>query len=59
MQQENWPKHLDWMVSTLEGFDRTFRPRLGRTGALAKDLKQQVKLLRRDYKEIAEVLRGV
>ena len=25
----------------------------------AEDLKQQVKLLRRDYKEIAEVLRGV
>ena len=27
-QQEDWPKHLDWMVSTLEGFDRTFRRRL-------------------------------
>ena len=30
-----------------------------RTEALAEDLKQQVELLRRDYKEIAEVLRGV
>ena len=28
MQQENWPSQLDWMVSTLEGFDKTFRPRV-------------------------------
>ena len=28
MQQEDWPNQLDWMVSTLEGFDKTFRPRL-------------------------------
>ena len=28
MQQENWPSQIDWMVSTLESFDRTFRPRL-------------------------------
>ena len=28
MQQEDWPSQLDWMVSTLEGFDTTFRPRL-------------------------------
>ena len=27
-QQENWPNQIDWMVSTLEGFDRTFGPRL-------------------------------
>ena len=33
--------------------------RLGRTEKLAEDLKKQVKLLRRDYKEIAEVLHGV
>ena len=28
MQQEDWPNQLDWMVLTLEGFDKTFRPRL-------------------------------
>ena len=27
-QQGDWPNQIDWMVSTLEGFDRTFRPRL-------------------------------
>ena len=34
-------------------------PRRQRTEALAGDLKEQVAGLRRDYKEIAEVLRGV
>ena len=29
------------------------------TESNGEDLKQQVELLRRDYKEIAEVLRGV
>ena len=28
MQQEDWPNQIDWMVSTLEGFDKTFRPRV-------------------------------
>ena len=28
MQQEDWPNQIDWMVSSLEGFDKTFRPRL-------------------------------
>ena len=28
MQQEDWPSQLDWMVSALEGFDKTLRPRL-------------------------------
>ena len=28
MQQEDWPNQFDWMVSTLEGFDKTFRARL-------------------------------
>ena len=32
---------------------------LGRTEAAAKDLKQQVEILAANYKEIAEVLRGV
>ena len=34
-------------------------PQLGRTEASAKDLKQQVEILAANYKEIAEVLRGV
>lgn len=25
MQQEDWPSQIEWMVSTLEGFDKTFR----------------------------------
>ena len=28
MNQEDWPNQLDWMVSTLEAFDKTFRPRI-------------------------------
>ena len=28
MQQEDWPNQLDWMVSTLESFDKTFKSRL-------------------------------
>ena len=28
MQQEDWPNQIDWMVSTLEGFHKTFRPRV-------------------------------
>ena len=28
MQQKDWPNQLDWMVSTLESFDKTFRLRL-------------------------------
>ena len=28
MQQADWPNQLDWMVSTLEGFDKTCRPPL-------------------------------
>ena len=43
----------------LEESVKDLKPQLGRTEALAEDLKQQVKLLRRDYKEIAGVLRGV
>ena len=38
---------------------KDLQPQLGRTEALADELEKQVKLLRRDYKEIAEVLRGV
>ena len=43
----------------LEEAVKDLQPQLGRPEALAEDLKQQVKLLRRDYREIAEVLRGV
>ena len=28
MKEEEWRDQLDWMVSTLEGFDKTFRPRV-------------------------------
>ncbi len=28
MQRENWPSQIEWMVSKLEVFDRTFRPPL-------------------------------
>ena len=38
---------------------KDLKPQLGRTEALAKDLKQQVEILAANYKEIAEVLRGV
>ena len=48
---ENAAKLLNLTVS--------LQPQLGRTEKLAEDLKQQVKRLAADYKEIAEVLRGV
>ena len=38
---------------------RHLKPQLGQTEALAEDLKRQVKRLAADYKQIAEVLRGV
>ena len=50
---------LQEQVQRLEESVKDLKPQLGRTEALAEDLKQQVKLLRRDYKEIAGVLRGV
>ena len=28
MNQEDWSNQINWMVSTLEAFDRTFRPRI-------------------------------
>ena len=43
----------------LEESVKDLKPQLGRTGALAEDLKQQVESLRADYREIAKVLRGV
>ena len=50
---------LQKQVQRLEEAVKDLKPQLGRTEALAEDLKQQVELLRRDYKEIAGVLRGV
>ena len=46
-------------VQRLEESVKDLQPQLGRTEASAKDLKQQVELLRRDYREIAGVLRRV
>ena len=46
-------------VQRLEEAVKDLKPQLGQTEALAEDLKQQVKRLAADYKEIAEVLRGV
>ena len=28
LQETDWPTQLDWMASTLERFDKTFRPRV-------------------------------
>ena len=50
---------LQEQVQRLEEAVKDLKPQLGRSEALAEDLKQQVELLRRDYKEIAGVLRGV
>ena len=59
-QQAEWVGELQEQVQRLEESVKELQPQLGRTEALAEDLKQQVKLLRRDYKEIAEVFaRGV
>ena len=46
-------------MQLLEEAVKDLKPQLGRTRALAEDLKQQVELLRADYREIAKALRGV
>ncbi len=58
-QQAEWVGEVQEQEQRLEGSVKDLKPQLGRTEALARDLKQQVAGLRRDYKEIAEVLRGV
>ena len=58
-QQAEWVGELQEQVQRLEESVKDLKPQLGRTEALAGDLKEQVAGLRRDYKEIAEVLRGV
>ena len=50
---------LQKQVQRLEETVKDLKPPLGRTEALAEDLKQQVKRLAADYKEITEGLRGV
>ncbi len=50
---------LQKQVQRLAEAVKDLKPQLGRTEALAEDVKQQVKRLAADYKEIAEVLRGV
>ena len=42
----------------LEEAVKDLKPQLGRTEALAEDLKEQVELLAQDYREIAAVLSG-
>ena len=58
-QQAEWVGELQEQVQRFEEAVKDLKPQLGRTEALAEDLKQQVKHLAADYKEIAEVLRGV
>ena len=58
-QQAEWVGELQEQVQRLEESVKDLKPQLGRTEALAEDLKQQVELLAANYKEIAEVLRGV
>ena len=50
---------LQNQMQRLEEAVKDLKQQLGRSRALAEDLKQQVELLRADYREIAEVLRGV
>ena len=51
---------LQEQVQRLEESVKDLKPQLGRTEALAGDLKEQVAGLRRDYREIAKVFsRGV
>ena len=58
-RQAEWVGELQEQVQRLEEAVKDLKPQLGRTGALAEDLKQQVELVRADYREIAKVLRGV
>ena len=58
-QQAERVGELQEQVQRLEESVNDLKPQLGRTEALAGDLKEQVAGLRRDYREIAKVLRGV
>ena len=58
-QQAEWVGELQEQMQRLEEAVKDLKPQLGQTVALAEDLKRQVKRLAADYKQIAEVLRGV
>ena len=58
-QQAERVGELQEQVQRLEESVNDLKPQLGRTEALAGDLKEQIAGLRRDYREIAKVLRGV
>ncbi len=57
-QQSGRVGELQERLQRLEEAVKDLKPQLGRTEALAEDLKEQVELLAADYKEIAEVLSG-
>ena len=57
-QQVEWAGELQEQVQRLEESVQDLQPQLGRTEKLAEDLKQQVEQMRRDYREIADVLSG-
>ena len=57
--QSEWVGELQEQVQRLEESVKGLKPQLGRTEKLAAGLKQQVKRLAKDYRDIAEVLRGV
>ena len=58
-QQAEWVGELQEQVQRLEESVKDLQPQLEQTAARTEDLKRQVDLLAADYKEIAEVLRGV
>ena len=58
-QQAEWVGELQQQVQRLEESVKDLQPQLEQTAARTEDLKRQVDLLAADYKQIAEVLRGV
>ena len=57
-QQAERFSELQQQVQRLEEAVKDLKPQLGRTEALAENLKEHVELLAEDYREIAEVLSG-
>ena len=55
---KQYEAEMGQQAQRLEEAIKDLKPQLGRTGALAEDLKRQVKLLAQDYRGIAEVLSG-
>ena len=58
-QQAGRVGELQEQGQRLEEAVKDLKPQLGLTEALAEDLKQQVKRLAKDYRDISEVLRRV